>query len=389
MATVLYSGRKRPAVDGPSDESGVVAGTNAGAGVLSNCRRWIRLVGKTWTYQPPFTTLYRLKKNIDCIRDPIFGSPAWKQVFGNVTEQVGASGPNVARAYTCDYNENKVIFGAAGSSYLPMYILDLTQRPGQNNISGDAFRRAWVKGTTKTVEWFGVDGKSNNDSATNRWQPYWASSQQLMNDLERVKGSLLKKAEIYLVLQGVLGQPTTFDIDFVQFKEASICPSSDAYDGDKASAFWIRLIHKYISSPIDRRPADETSWGSRSMYRVLASEHVTLYPKDTSVANSTVPNQNVCYMNVDMDHLCAWAYTPYGNRPDIAASSIDNPQLYNQQYNITDFGDNGLKDYRHRVFMLIRARGTNKKDPALVDAPQFDMRCILHHAVRPDNDASN
>lgn len=388
MATLTYgSKRAREGGDEANSSRNVITGTSAGAGTLSNCRRWFK-IRNTNTYRPPYTTLYRIMKGIDTIRDPVFGSPWWKQHFGYVTERIGATGPNLDRGYAISHVEKATAWAVPDSSLLPMYMLDLTQRPGLHGLS--TFMRAWVPGNTNDVRWGLVQGQTNSAAWTDGWGMYSGSSQQVAADLTQCKGSLLKGVEAYFVLQGALSQPTEFRFDLVQFNDEEFCPNDPAYDPAVATSFYLRMIHKYLSSPIDRRPADEAAWGSRSIVRVLASEVVQITPKDTSVAGSTVPNQNVCHMKFDLNHLCAWAYDPKGYVPALAADQIDNPQKWNQQYAITGASDNALLDPRHRVFLMIRASGTVKKENATsTDYPQFDMRVIAHHSMPPSDHISN
>lgn len=386
MSALTY---KRPRLGWDEERNDVVAGMSNSLGRTINCNKTVDLRGRTFTYRPPYQTLWSLKKAVFGCTDPLFGQPKVLQYFGRLEAQAGAkdAGFNNVRAYNLEYVEGATVNGVAGCN-LPMHLIDLTQRLSTTGglVTRPVMHRFDIQNSSPDMIVLTPLNGLGNDGSTNvtAMQRY---SSTLYTDFDKLcdpnlTGSLLEEINLDMYFVG-----PNFDaevrVDIVQFDEEETEPfvASSAYK----TAFWWNLVHKYISNPINRLPTRSINQGNVRKMRVLHTENVFLTGNPDGSRSRAI-----CKLRLKTDHLCAWkAYPTIAPNPGI--NKFDDPNVVEPvTADVPLSGSNAtyLPDFRHRIYAIIRGLAvsvpTDGTSNSTASRIGYDLRLITRHQISPN-----
>lgn len=288
---------------------------------------------------------------------------------------------NAAQASLLLKNDN-----SSDTNRLPVHVYRIDDRLdlALNTNSTHAMAYELLTGDTfNNVGFSNILGDSMTNTLQNRtsWDLLWATNTTNAGS-EQVRNwdhTVLRHVKVDIMMRGVRTRPTTFKVQFVQFKREAIAPEHNWTPGNaqdlERTRFWTQFAKPLVAHPLANNPRD---FHAGEYMRVLKTYYKKFQPDSADNLDVTALQHRMT-IKLNLNRYCD--YTAVSTLPGGQAELWDNePETLIETSSKNDNAHVG--SWKARVYMIISAT-VNAGSTTEVDLyPQYDISIRPVHTLK-------
>ena len=274
----------------------------------------------------------------------------------------------------------------ANSNVIPIHVYRLDDQisPSAASSSNRAIAYATLSPeSTNNITFAGIPGDNltpgNNGRTMFGYQFLWATNDGAVTHGDNYHKTVLRHVKVDIMFRGIRTRPTTFKVQFVQFKREAIAPEHNWTVGtlqdEERTRFWTQMAKPLVSHPLANNPRD---FNAGEYMTVLKTYYKTIQP-DTTINADTTPLQHRMTIKYNFNRLCDYTERAVPPAADIDQVFVNEPEQFFEHVNPNIHGRVG--SWKARVYMIISATINSGPQGSADNLPQYDISIRPVHTV--------
>jgi len=194
--------------------------------------------------------------------------------------------------------------------------------------------------------------------------------------------TVLRHVKVDIMMRGIRTRPTTFKIQFVQFKREAVAPehnwtSGTTFDQER-TRFWTQLAKPLVCHPLANNPRD---FNAGEYMKVIKTYYKSFQP-DLTTNLDTTPLQHRMTIKLNLNRMCDYTRRYTSPPVDNDGMYVNEPETFIQDVATSTHGHVG--SWKARIYMIISATVNSGVSTVDSDFPQYDISIRPVHTVKQE-----